>query len=79
MSERTERELTQIEWDAVLAMRTAHEIIGGDPPVPYDIRGLANEIQRLRAVLLVISNLGPMSTWRCESLAREALNGPLEQ
>lgn len=41
-------ELTEGEHRAVMAARAAHEIVGGDPLVPYDITGLAREVVRLR-------------------------------
>lgn len=44
-------DLTDAEWDAIVAMRTAHAIMGGPPPVPYDISGMAAEIVRLRAAV----------------------------
>jgi hypothetical protein len=43
-----ERGLTEIEWRQIKAQRTAQTIIGGDPLVPYDLIGMANEIVSLR-------------------------------
>jgi hypothetical protein len=47
----TAREITEIEWQQLKAQRTAQTIIGGDPLVPYDLIGMANEIVSLRKQL----------------------------
>jgi hypothetical protein len=43
--------LSDRERKAIEDMRAAVRIIGGEEPVPYDIRGMAAEVNRLRAVI----------------------------
>jgi hypothetical protein len=50
--------LTDAERNAVRSMRAAVAIVGGGPPAPYDIRGLAAEVVRLRGELAARSPQG---------------------
>jgi hypothetical protein len=44
-------DVTDAERRAIESARTAHAIVGGDPILPYDITGLAAEVERLRDAL----------------------------